>query len=832
MTAHVRIEESRMGNHHTMVAAADSLNVFDVASAISENEDMKHTGMNLDSLKELTLQDVEMYSVFKANDDYVFMIAGRPVLSGIHASDSKVFIRRTPNKEGVFSILLEFKHELPSRVLIRLVSDELFQIPFINHLIAKTRMFRTTKTDFGLVASTGYVDKLPLKSFGDGILADELDSRIYKGLTLLLPFRLGSEEAKPIKVAIVVAPPFVKFVTAKHEKVSVAQTLKALSPSSEVRVLPSGFPSLSTVNIHHFSYNIDQETFSVYARVTDPIPVVPGLLNFTDARVVFRHRVGDQIDTWNFEGHGVSDLGGARSHITITTDDETRVVFIKGTAHRMSVATLARQYGVSFIPDNESQSVVEASNMTDFEFINPQIKSATSSTQQSGYIHISGLGKFPGVDKTTEAEAVVYEDNGRMKTAVGFIFPSVSADSLIKALTGFDTSQLNILKNSFNTSLVLCPDEDQSLFENPTLTGLTFEKGLSLVSLFRIPEECEDDQQCKAAQSMLESEQWYRVQGLVKRSGFSLAGMVNRDYILGNGLVLKNNILRFKIDEDSSFALHTTLNLPKEEVTFTGTMEFGNGTVDLVMESNDTIYRSTQAGYLGLDKLRLNTSIMDVLPLETLDLTGRLSLGKPETKEEIQAPATISYASMSPEHSRFEAKFTNVTVENFVKAMDIKNATLPIALAEAPFTDGIRVIYDPSRKKSHFYLEGQMKIFDRYFDCTIQLRNASHIELVSKNTRSPFVLSNGFIVVQDSSNYSMGGPKLRVRITPNRVNLTIVGFVRVLGIGAETALEVSDDGIGFPMYGNLFDITETGLLFSSRDMLGSSEMSKFNVSWK
>ena len=89
MTAKVKIEESKIGDHHTMVAAADRLNVYDVASELSEKKSVEHAGMNVDTLKELFLTDVEMYSVFKGNDDYVFMISGDPLLSDTHSTDYK-----------------------------------------------------------------------------------------------------------------------------------------------------------------------------------------------------------------------------------------------------------------------------------------------------------------------------------------------------------------------------------------------------------------------------------------------------------------------------------------------------------------------------------------------------------------------------------------------------------------------------------------------------------------------------------------------------------------------------------------------------------------------
>ena len=832
MTATVKIEESKIGDHHTMVAAADRINVYEVATELSERKSVEHAGMNVETLKNLTLQNVEMYSVFKGNDDYVFMISGNPLLADTHSSDCKVFIRKMPKKKSVFSVLLEFNHDLPSRALLKLVSDDLFKIPFINHLIAKTRVFRKTRTNFGFVASTGDVDKLPLRSFGEGILADELQSHISKGLTLLLPFRLGSEDKKPVKVAVVVNPPLVKFVTSRHEEVSVAQTLKALSPSSRIRVLPHNFPNLSSVKINHFSYDINQEAFTVHAIVPETFTVIPGLLNVSNVNVTFRHRIGDEFNTWSFEGNGVSELGGAKANISLKTEDETKVVFISGVAEKMSVKLLAQQYGLNFIPDAESQAIVQNSQMSDFDFIQPKIKSAISEKQKNRYIHISGLGNFPGVDKTTEAEAVVYEDKGQLKTSVGFIFPKIPMPYIIEALTGIDVDNLKkILKNSFNTSLVLSLDDDDSLFENPTLSGLSFERGISMVGLFRMPVDCRSDKMCISAKSMLESDQWYRVQGLVKRDGFTLAGMVNRNYVLGNGLVLKDNMLQVAInDEYSSFNMQTKLKFPKEPLSFVGNINFENGSVELAMRSKDPIYRSYKGGYLTFDQLALNTEIMNSIPLQKLSLTGRMTLGKVGSGHEIMAPCTISYHAMEPELSRMESTLSDITMDKIVQAMEISNATLPYPLAYAHFINGLKVFYRPTlNAKTNFSMQGKLHIFDRHFDCAIKMNDSEHIHLISNNTKAPFVLSNGFIVVQESKEISKSGPRLEVAIAPFDVRVKIVGFARVLGAGSPTEIKISDTGTEFPVEGNLFDITSTGLHISSPEMMGASETSSFQV---
>ena len=807
------------------------MNVYEVASSISEKQSIESAGMNLDVLKNLTLSNVEMYSVFKGDNDYVFMISGQPAIEGTKANTCRVFVRRLPKKDGVFSVLLEFKKDLPSRVLLKLVSDDLFKIPFVNHLIAQTRLFRTSKTDFGFVASTGVVDKLPLKSFGNGILANELDSRISKGLTLLLPIQLGGENENPVRVAVEIDPPLVKFLTGKHEKVSVSQTLASLSPKTPVSILPQGFPALSNVSINKFSYDIQQETFSVFAHITEEFSAIPQLMNLSNMDVIFKHKVGDQIDSWTIQGEGISNLGGSAAKMSLSTEEEAKVILFKGSAEKISVLELAKQYALSFVPDKESQAIVESTKMNDFIFAHPKVRSAFSLNQKKRFLHVSGKGRFPGVKKLTEAEAVVYEEKGKLKTAVGFVFPKIALNSLIDALTGFDTSNLKILKNSFNASLVLSPDEDRSLFENPTLAGLSFTSGMSLVGLFRIPEDCEGLKICENVQSLLESNEWYRVQGLVKHEGFSLTGSIGRNYALGESLVLTDNTLDFTIGQESTFVVHSRMTLPKERLSFTGSLSFSDNNVLLDMESDDTLHREFKGGIIRLDNLAISTPILNLLPLKDLRITARMSLGSIESKTLRSADAVITYQPTRPEVSRFEAKFEHLRIEELIDALEMTNVSIPEVLSNAEFPDGFMAIYDPTIDNSaKFFVTGPMHIFDKDFNAIMKLKDSKTLVIDTDNSKSPFVISEGNVVLQKDLEKSTGGPKLHVVVTPQETNVQLIGYAKAFGTTKQVNIDVTDEGTGFPIYGNLFDVKNVGLLISSNDVLSSSETAEFSVS--
>lgn len=828
MSAKVRIEESKVGNHHTLVASTSKLNLFDLATDIAEKDSVQHAGINLKELKQLVVHNVEMYSVFKGKGDYVFMMSGEPTLEGTKASDCKVFIRRTPKKKGVFSVLLEFNNDLPSRVLLKLISDDLFKVPFINHLVAKTHIFRSAPTKFGFVASTGSIDKIPLRSFGGGILSDELGSHVSKGLTLLLPIQLGLDDSKPVKVAVIIAVPKVKFITAKHENVSLAQTLKALSPTSVLKGVPNGFPSTKSINIHHFTYDINQETFSVAAKVTQPFPIIPSLLYMNGAHVTFRHHVADAIDVWSFQGHGVAKLAGTDAKLSLSTDEDLGITFISGHTAKLSVRKLAKQYGLSFIPDEESRAIIEKSKMEDFLFINPRVKSAVSQKHRNKYIHISGRGKFPQINKYIDAEAVVYDDGGQMKTAVSFIFADISVDYMINALTDSDTSYLDFLGNSINTTLVLSSEKTVSLFENPILKSLSFEKGLSVVSRFHFPASCSKNPICESAQSLLGFEQFDRLQlqGVVKRDATLLSGRMKRDYALGNGLLLKDNILQFEIGPKSTMSMRSRMTLPKDRVAFYGSLKFTGSSIDWEMKSTDKLFRFFGGGVLSFTNLHFSTTILNSLPLGKLNISANVTLGAAHASHKLSTAATIEYTPKTPEYSHIIARFSNITVRHLIKAFSIKNASIPESLSSKMFSDDLVAKYSPGLYVAeNFTLSGNIDAFGRNWHCRVENvpnNGTNTLYIMSRKFSAPIVLAKGLITLQDSERDPKSGPKLFIEIAPNKTEYKLITFARLLGIGSDTQVEISKRGTGFRLFGSLFSMPESGLLLSSDQVLGST----------
>lgn len=80
-----------------------------------------------------------------------------------------------------------------------------------------------------------------------------------------------------------------------------------------------------------------------------------------------------------------------------------------------------------------------------------------------------------------------------------------------------------------------------------------------------------------------------------------LVGMINWNYVLGNGFVLKDNMIKLDIKDEFFFIIYFKLSFFKELFLFVGNINFENGIVELVMRSDGVFYCLYKGGYLIFD---------------------------------------------------------------------------------------------------------------------------------------------------------------------------------------------------------------------------------------
>lgn len=62
------------------------------------------------------------------------------------------------------------------------------------------------------------------------------------------------------------------------------------------------------------------------------------------------------------------------------------------------------------------------------------------------------------------------------------------------------------------------------------------------------------------------------------------------------------------------------------------------------------------------------------------------------------------------------------------------------------------------------------------------------------------------MVIQRNRKDEENGPRLYAKITPSKVDVKIQGFISLLGLSAEVAIEVNDEVMKFMIYGELFNL--------------------------
>ena len=132
----VTLESSKYANHFTLTGKGDSLALHDYSSMFAKQETFAKSGIKMDVFEEIMLSDIELYVVFKDFENIVSLVSGDVrVGHGAHASRCQTFIERFPNKDPVFSILLDFVEGSPQSVLSSVMADDIADIPYVKEFL-------------------------------------------------------------------------------------------------------------------------------------------------------------------------------------------------------------------------------------------------------------------------------------------------------------------------------------------------------------------------------------------------------------------------------------------------------------------------------------------------------------------------------------------------------------------------------------------------------------------------------------------------------------------------------------------------------------------------
>ena len=547
---------------------------------------------------------------------------------------------------------------------------------------------------FGFAASSADVKKLRLNVFGEGMLERDLGSHISSGVTLTLPISLHSQnDIETHDIIMKISNDDISFFPTKGATVDLTKIFKTLSEFTRPKISSLGYPDVGNVFLRELRYDLGKSVYTVLGYSTGQFNIAPGMLYLDDANLEFRQQVPDEFATLALYGSGNTKIGQAKVNITLYTDSNANELLVSGQAHTLWSPDIASSFGVAVEIDDDVRRILDDNRMLNMNIENTRMF-ATVKEGRSGLVHFSGHSRPISWNDAIQVEAVVFHDNltNKRRMTVGYLFDKLPLTYAIDAFSFNQFPTPRLLDNSRNTTLVLSPVNTESFFLNPAFNDLSFMRGLSLVGQFRLPDVCSLNTLCESAAQLLGTEKWYRIQGLVSSRGYTLAGYVDKDFNLAKGLKLTDNILKFKLGNYSYMAISTAMHLDKNNLTFSGYINFDTNGVRLRMSSNDVWKHPFPGKFLTFDRLQIDVPLISGMAMDELLVTGELNFGLHGSLYRIFAPSYLTFSPSKPKEVGFQATMANITLETITSALNFKSS-LPEVLINSRFPDTLVARY-------------------------------------------------------------------------------------------------------------------------------------------
>jgi hypothetical protein len=167
---------------------------------------------------------------------------------------------------------------------------------------------------------------------------------------------------------------------------------------------------------------------------------------------------------------------------------------------------------------------------------------------------------------------------------------------------------------------------------------------------------------------------------------------VDKDFNLAKGLKLTDNILKFKLGNYSYMAISTAMHLDKNNLTFSGYINFDTNGVRLRMSSNDVWKHPFPGEFLTFDRLQIDVPLISGVAMDELLVTGELNFGLHGSLYRIFAPSYLTFSPSKPKEVGFQATMANITLETITSALNFKSS-LPEVLINSRFPDTLVARY-------------------------------------------------------------------------------------------------------------------------------------------
>ena len=724
--------------------------------------------------------------------------------------------------------VMEFTDNAPSRVLRQIMSPKTLDIPFFDNLLSESDLMRRKRRTLGVAFSLTDIFRFRYNSVSGGIIKDVLQSHIPTGVTLLCPINFKDHE-DPINLAFVMKRPTFDFLVDKHDKITLKRVLKALSSEFSPPSLPPFLKQTNNAFTSHISYNSDTSMFSLFVRLKDHMGLAPNVLRSRISTVVLVRNASQPKAEWKMSVRGRLYIGGSTlrmQYSQLSNDDHEKVYGLTGVSKFLRMQDIIKEFKPKFYANKASKQMIQNTEIDDFTIKKVNLFSRVTRTN-TPHILLTGFTSLPAWEKQIRVAMLLlsFKDKWFLKMAVTFTHSPLS--NILQALTGFDTRDISVLHNThIMTSIITSTLRDHSFLPPKIITTpllrLPIAKGITVIALLKFPDNCGDDKICQAAVSLLGKSKVYTLRGELSMDGFTLQSPHSDDIILGHGLEAVNNTLEFTIANDSRFDVTSSLIIKRAKLSFDGKFHiYKTGQIQVQMQCRKTLWTAPFGLHaLAFKDMSLTTFFKPGEDLKRLKLEGTLLMGALGNGGELKSPLYLEYNPSNPHASSFHSNISNVTLQDFMKAFTI-DTPLPYALKSASFPNGLMVSYSSidQSESSDFEIHGDVLILGRSLACDIKVIHPGTLSLITDNSPAPVILGGGQIIVQKDAKSKLRGPHIFAKINHSGANVTMSGYVKVLGIESEANISITDDGLSFEVTGKIMDYKEVTLKAESKGSL-------------
>ena len=724
------------------------------------------------------------------------------------ATKIKIFVSKITEKPLKLYAVMDFQDEIPESVLETILDEKSRKVPFFKHLITSSSLFTKEKSVFGLTISYTEVYFYEDRSAASQTLDAVLQSNIPVGVTILFPAddkkqtRKHNKSGSPgnrVNLAFVMKRPVFDLLIDEKSHMSVNDVLpiisKEFSAGNRRDILPKYMTNLHDAYTSHISFDSSIAQFYVFVRLRVMIELIPNLLRIKVTNLVLHKNIkeiGTNSSSWKMSAKGSYDIGDAKFDVQYTEledeDDENAESAesrfgLTGHAQELTLSDIIEEFNPYFYPTDESRTMIDNTEIESLRLHDVKLFSRIQAKNGTPHVLISGYTNIPQWEKNIQIALLLLRQKNHWGIKWAMSFKHSPLTNIIEALTGFETDEIPFLHNShIMTTLISSPLESMSVLPPHIITTpllrLPVKKGLSVISLIKFPDECGDDRMCEAAIELLDPKKVYTTKGTLSTTGFKLTAAVNNDLDFSDQLKGVNNSIRFTIGNASRMDVMTTVTLPKTGITFQGPIHiYETGEVKMQLASDTKRWLNPfDMRSISIKNLKfVSTYNKNKNDLKKLSLEGTVYLGLQGNGAEIEAPVSLSYNTINPKMSSFYANFTDITLRKLLKAFTI-DVKLPEVLETARFPTGLMLTYSGNHKlTSDFQLHGDLSIFGRSLYCAISLSHPGNIKIVTENSPAPIIYARGLIIVQESHNSKLRGPKIISKISHKEATVMMKG---------------------------------------------------------